>query len=30
MTQTVLVTGAAAGLGQVIAATLLEQGYHCL
>ncbi|MEE9652392.1 SDR family NAD(P)-dependent oxidoreductase [Enterobacter soli] len=28
MTQTVLVTGAAAGLGQVIAATLLEQGYQ--
>lgn len=28
MTQTVLVTGAAAGLGQVIAATLLGQGYQ--
>ncbi|HDR2891425.1 TPA: SDR family oxidoreductase [Enterobacter asburiae] len=28
MTQTVLVTGAAAGLGQVIAATLLEQGFQ--
>ncbi|WP_445663535.1 SDR family NAD(P)-dependent oxidoreductase [Enterobacter soli] len=28
MTQTVLVTGAAAGLGQVIAATLMEQGYQ--
>lgn len=28
MTQTVLITGAAAGLGQVIAANLLEQGFQ--
>ena len=28
MTQTVLVTGAAAGLGKVIAASLLEQGFQ--